>query len=313
MKTHFFILLALVCSLALPAGSASSKPREATETDLAESLSAMGCHVDVTVSEGKVCVESVSAGALPRVNSAVAEPLSEPLFLQLKELRCLRKLVLDYTSSLEPGPAALRNIAALPSLRELDLHGTGVNDQVMSYVCSLTNLESLGILDVSVGEQGIAQLSALTSLKKLKLYTHKAISERSMKVIARLPELDYLQIAGDIQEGAFSAVKAAAKLQTVAVGGPRGVLLLGELRGALSIQRIEILRAEVDPAVVERLRGIGNLSGLKLDCCRVTPEAAKVLSSLNLHQIECVQLRNDVLGDLARGMQQGYGNLTVGY
>jgi hypothetical protein len=223
--------------------------------------------------------------------------------------------VLSQTDGGELRGVGLTNFAALQSLRELELFGRGVNNEVMPYVCSLTNLESLRIWESSIGEQGIAGLSGLRSLKRLELATIEGVTQRSMETLAKLPEMEFLGVAGEIKEGAFSTLNACPKLHTVAVGGSYVGRLLAELSDAPTIHRVEVSRARVDAAVAERFRGVKNLVSLKLECCEVSPEAVKILSSLNLHQIECVQLKSDVLAGLATGMQVhgGYGNLTVGY
>lgn len=312
VRTPFPSRLLFLCGFAASIACGSPVALEPTEARLAEQLGAMGCQVELILAHGKISVDSVYAAGRIAEGHMRAEPLSEELFSCLKGLHRLRKLRLDVKGG-EADRARLRAITTLQSLRELELFGQDVNDEVMTYVCSLTNLESLTVWDAPIGEQGLARLPDLKALKRLDLSILKQVNRRGMQAIAKLHELEYLRIYCALEEGALSPLTALPKLQTVGIGGPHIKAMLAELENVSTIQRVEIARAEVDAATVEHLRAIKNLQFLKLECCEVTTEALKGLQSLRLHGIECVGIGTEALSELAKGMADGNGNLRVSH
>ena len=170
MRTQFPSLLLLLCGFAASIACCSQAASEPTETRLAELLGAMGCRVELKLADGKVSVDYVYAAGRITQDGMRAEPLSEELFSCLKGLHYLRTLRLDVKAG-EVERTRLKALTTLQSLRELELFGQDVNDGVMPYVGSLTNLESLRLWDGSIGEQGLARLPDLKRLKRLDLST----------------------------------------------------------------------------------------------------------------------------------------------
>lgn len=312
MSTRFRSRLLLLCGFAVSIVCGSHAAQEPTETTLAERLGAMGCQVELTVLEGKVSVSSVHARGRITKDLMKTEPLSVELFSFLKQLHRLRKLCLTVNGG-ELDRTHLKAIGALQSVRELDLNGRDVTDGIMPYVCSLTNLESLRLGDTSIGEEGLARLPELKMLKRLDLFNTHRVLRRDIEAIAKLHELEFLGILGEIEDGALPELAALRKLGTVSIGGPKINTLLAELKAVASIQRVELSRADIDATTVQNLRGIRNLHYLKLVCCRLTAGAIASMKQLHLSGLECVQIDGKEMSELLKGWTEAYGNLDISH
>jgi hypothetical protein len=228
----------------------------------------------------------------------------------LNSLQRLRKLRLDVKGG-NTDRLRLRALSGLQSLRELELFGRDVSDEVMPYVCSLKNLESLRVWDAPISEQGLSRLPSLKALKRLNLGSLNILNRSCIEAIGKLNSLEELRIHSQVEQGALSALVALPKLETVAIGGPEITRMLTELKDVSTIRTLEISQAEVDSRSAEFLGGIKNLKVLKLERCVVTPEAVRILQSLKLRRIECIGINSDVIGELARSMSECVGNLEI--
>jgi hypothetical protein len=312
MRTYIWVGVMLVCGALPPAAWGSDSVPKRGEGSVAEALGAMRCRVKLKVENARVMVDRVDAGGRIAADRMKTEPLSEGLFALLRELGQLRSLRLDVKGG-ETDRTSLRALPDLRSLRELQLFGQDVTDETMPYVCSLTNLESLTLWDVSLGEQGLARLSALRMLKRLELSDFKTLNREGVERIAHLSNLEYLRLYGQFEEAALRPLSALPKLETVWISGSQVNVLLADLEGVSTIQRIEIARADVDATTVAHLLRMKNLRSLKLECCAITPEAVKSLHSFHLGELECVGIASEALSELAKGMTKCQGDLHVWY
>jgi Leucine-rich repeat (LRR) protein len=269
---------------------------------IAEELNRMGCPVQIKVAGGTSTVDSVER----------SEALSQELFSRLQELHHLRSLRLRAMPEQADRPY-LRNLASLWTLRNLNLFGRDVDDGAMPYICSLTNLESLILWDVRVGADGLAHLPQLTALKRLELSSFTKINQHGVEAVAKLRNLEYLRVYGRFEDAALRPLSALPKLETVWISGSQINALLADLESVPSIRRIEIAGSDVDATTVERLTRMTNLQSLKLECCTITPEAAKGLQALRLRELDCIGIPTETLGQLANGMPERHGDMHVSY
>ncbi len=312
MKIHPFILALFASAAALcrPLGcGAAARP---LETQLAEDLNRIGCQVELTLTDGRVTVHRVRASGRITSDGMQTEPLPEELFAHLKRLGHVRSLALRVTAG-DRDRARLRALTSLASLRELELFGKDVNDEVMPFVCSLTNLESLSLWDVSVGEEGLAHLPTLKVLRRLELSDFINVNKRGVEAIGKLHDLEYLRINGQCEEGALLLLKGLPRLESVWIGGFYINSKLAELKTIPTIHRIEIAGAEIDAGTADHLLAMTNLQSLKLECCSLTPEAVKGLRSLRLRELDCVGISAGILAELAKPMAERHGDLRVWY
>ncbi len=93
---------------------------------------------------------------------------------------------IDLTKS-DVTDADLENLAALPELKALTLHGTKITDDGLSHLTALKNLKDLDLSNTNVTDVGLKILAGIKSLEKLHLHT-TAVSNKGLKEIhAALP------------------------------------------------------------------------------------------------------------------------------
>lgn len=309
MKSRLFIAAAVMLVIDLTAAFSLEGGQDTSVAKLLD-LNRMGCRIELSLTEGGIVADRVSASGKITEDRKTTEPLPPQLFESLAKLEGMTSLRIDVKGG-EKDRESLRGLTKLRHLHHLELFGRDVNDEVMISVSSMTNLESLALLDTSVGDPGLVQLIGLKSLRRIELGSFHKIAGAGIEALAKLRDLEYLRIYGDVEAGALSRLEPLQQLETVCIEGPFAREMLGEIRKMPKVQRIEIARAEVDVIAATYLRDMKNLRFLKLHCCGVTPEAVRILKALSLHQIECIGLSTEVLSEFAKGMPKSYGDLNV--
>ena len=98
------------------------------------------------------------------------------------------------------GDKALSYVAALSkpeALRMLDLSGTQVTDEGLKKVEGLKGLETLDISNTDITDKGLKHLEKLPNLRDLRIGDTKVTNEGLADLVASLPRLDVLNVAGD--------------------------------------------------------------------------------------------------------------------
>lgn len=113
------------------------------------------------------------------------------------------------------GDDELRQIGALPSLRELHLAATRVTDRGMAYVARLTNLERLYLAKCDITDTGLSHLAGLTRLQAINLYGTK-LTDTGLAHFYRLERLRSLMIT-DVKLSAAAVEQLKAKLPRLTV------------------------------------------------------------------------------------------------
>jgi WD40 repeat protein/serine/threonine protein kinase len=93
----------------------------------------------------------------------------------------------------------VEKLAGLPLLRNITLHGSNVHD--IQPLVQLPNLESLNLAGCPVDDEGISGIARFSQLRRLILGPNSVITDESMKTIASLRKLKYLEIAGSLLIG----------------------------------------------------------------------------------------------------------------
>ncbi len=98
------------------------------------------------------------------------------------------------------GDQALSYVAELSkpeALRMLNLAGTQVTDEGLKYLEGLKGLETLDISDTNITDEGLKHLEKLSSLRDLRIGDTKVTNEGLADLVAGLPSLDVLNVAGN--------------------------------------------------------------------------------------------------------------------
>jgi hypothetical protein len=85
---------------------------------------------------------------------------------------------------------AFRSIGALKDLRNLELAGSTVNDDRLSYLTGLNRLESLDLGSTKITDTGLATISGLPSLKHLYLARTRITPDAIAELHNRRPDLE---------------------------------------------------------------------------------------------------------------------------
>jgi tetratricopeptide (TPR) repeat protein len=84
-------------------------------------------------------------------------------------------------------------LAALTSLRQLDLYATGVTDNSLVHLSQMKALEELHLGDTRVGDEGLVHLRALDGLKDLNLHGTD-ITDAAIPVLEAMTQLRRLRV-----------------------------------------------------------------------------------------------------------------------
>ncbi len=100
----------------------------------------------------------------------------------------------------DAGDEALAYVAELKrpeSLKMLNLAGTQVTDEGLKSVEGLKGLETLDLSDTNISDAGLKHLEKLPSLRDLRIGNTNVTNEGLADLVASVPSLDVLNVAGD--------------------------------------------------------------------------------------------------------------------
>ncbi len=193
MKALAVFVIAL--SLAMASGCSEFHP---SQREALEKLKAMGAKITLTPEKK---AKEVILKSLPVVDDDLV------LLSGLDSLESLSLTGTDITG------AGLVHIANLTNLKKLSLNGgyqkpSKVDDEGLSHLSNLSQLEELVLSDSRVTDEGLAHLSGLTNLKSIYLFQTN-ISDAGLAHLEGLRELEILRVGrtGVTDEGgaAFQA------------------------------------------------------------------------------------------------------------
>jgi Leucine-rich repeat (LRR) protein len=194
--------------------------------------------------------------------------------LYLKALKNLRKVTLK-CSKIDDG---LEHICALPTLRELKVHGIGLTDSGLTHLKGATQLEDLSLSGTKITDAGLAAMRDLHKLRKLDLYWTR-ISDAGLEHLQKLQDLEYLELSGQrsYRHDSKKPYDSAAGITDAGLrflSGLRRLTYLG--LGSTSVS---------DDGLVH-LQAMHQLRYLNLDNTRITDDGLSHLKDLaNLREI----------------------------
>ena len=176
-------------------------------------------------------------------------------------------------SDLRPGPV---------SILEIDLRRSKVNDQLLTRIMTLRNLESLDLTACGgISNDGLRKIRQMRSLRRLYLEETR-ISDPSLAILFQLPALEELRLGRLVTDAGLMHIHTRSQLRRLSLSYSR-VTDLG-LDWVARLQRLQGLRLYRCPGVsdaglvhVAQLKG---LSTLTLTCPKVTDDGLKSLIKL---------------------------------
>lgn len=166
-------------------------------------------------------------------------PIDDGMFLYLKELKNLELLILAYTNnrcdfselaglplrdvrlegSKQVGDHAVRSLAAFPTLRNLEVHMTGVTDKGLESLAD-SELEVLWV-GPRITSHGMKTIGTMKRLKHLDICA-AGVTDEGVRAIVGLRELEKLWLSGcGITDDVVDMICELPPLQELAVGNTR--------------------------------------------------------------------------------------------
>jgi hypothetical protein len=198
-------------------------------------------------------VEKLTFACLHRPEAA--DSFSDAGVQSLAALRSLRLLDLSGRKISGAGFAAFSSARAL---KVLNLQGTAVDDENARHLASLPALESLNLAGTSVTDEGVRRLAASTSLRTLQL-DQTGITDAASIHLSQMTRLEMLSFGDDnIGDESLRRLASLPKLHTLTLYAAR---ITDD--GLKSLQRSSSLRSLFLNECGITDRGLLYLSGMK--------------------------------------------------
>jgi Leucine-rich repeat (LRR) protein len=212
---------------------------------------------------------------------------------------------LDLSGKKQPDEARLAGLRDCHNIRELNLQGMGLTDNVVDYIAPLVDLEGLNLAGNQITEVGLARLKGLTNLRTLECPDSNGLSDKLLEALQPNEKLRQLA-CGDLGRRGVDALKLFPGLRNLAIGAykPSGDSL--DLTSFSNLRSIQLAPQTVPvqlPADVEHLRiyqgdigvkisleGSRRLKSIEVECDRLADSAGKVLSVTSLPAVRSLTL-----------------------
>jgi tRNA A-37 threonylcarbamoyl transferase component Bud32/Leucine-rich repeat (LRR) protein len=177
---------------------------------------------------------------------------------------------------------AMKEISHMENLEVLDLSGTNVNDEGLSELAKLRNLNTLYLKEEEkITNAGLANLAPLSKLETLNLSKNSWLTEAGLKAISALPSLRILRLdKSGISDADLSAIKHLKNLSMLTLRysqiGDKGVEHLVDTQ----IAQIDLQHSNITDKALESLAKMKALKEVGLHSCKVSEAAMDQLKKL---------------------------------
>jgi Leucine-rich repeat (LRR) protein len=204
----------------------------------------------------------------------------------------------------------MEQILVFPKLATLVLEGPGITNQLTARIAEQRNLVSLTLKNTLVDDEGIAQLADLKSLRIIELPVAPLVSDRSMEVLVKLPQLRAVRlVGGNVTDRGVATLLRAPQLRELDVRNCRNVTnaAIEQIAQKPTLRVLKIGGPAIDDrslAIVGRMK---NLVGLGIEGGNLSDAGLGKLASLGLEDLalhNCAQVTDRGLDVLAN-----YGSL----
>ena len=147
------------------------------------------------------------------------------------------------------------DLSGLQNLKDLSLAGLPLQDADMAFLAQLRHLESLSLSAPSLPPSSLRHLVGLSELQRLSVSRLARPTDQDLASLAKLTNVTYLDLAGDIPDTSLSALRGPAGLWDLAVhtSEPIRSQTIAELKQRLPvIEFIRIMGPLPEPTVSPR-------------------------------------------------------------
>jgi Leucine-rich repeat (LRR) protein len=193
----------------------------------------------------------------------------------------------------------MEEMLAFPKLASLTIEGPSIDDALAPKIAEQTGLTSLALRNTLVGDEGLAQFAALKQLKIIDLRLCPMVTDKSLEILAAMPELRALRLSGtNVTDAGVAKLLALPRLTELDVRNCRGVgkATFERLAEKKSLRVLKIGGEQVDDAVLEIIGKLDQVTGLSLDNCAISDVGVAKLANLpldNLTIYQCAQVTDE--------------------
>ena len=165
----------------------------------------------------------------------------------------------------------LSNLKGLTDLQSLSMDGTPITDAGLVNLKGLTSLTDLSLDNTVVGDAGLAQLEGLKNLQKLSL-DRTRVTDVGLSHLKGLKRLETLSLVADrVTDAGLVHLKGLSRLEWLLMHDTQvGDGGLEHLKGLVDLEFLFLHNTQVSDAGLEHLKGLTHLQILNVENTKVT-------------------------------------------
>jgi len=316
-KSKLMILLPLTAALlAAPIGCGRQTDTASAPTVSREAKDAQGPMLDANAIKKETYREREWYQAWQSGENASGAPVPEPwpeIFQTLTASQAAfefdpqgRLIGVDMASRRRVGgDAEIRAAVRIPHLRRLAVSGFGVTPEGVRLLTACPTLEELALENTKIDDAALAELAALPDLRSLNLRRSVSLTDAAVETLTRFPKLEQLYLHDNgFSADALAKLTALRRLRLLDLRGCPGVGA-EVLQKLCEIPRLSDLRLRgyaIDDACMAAVAKCRHLSAFTIEEAAVTGAGFARLAGLPLNSLtlyKCFSIREDDLAVLA--------------
>jgi len=215
------------------------------------------------------------------INSNIVDNTAEALSIEMPNIRTLSlRLCSGITGQ------ALKYIACLKFLQDLDLSFCELVVDGMEHLRSLTKLQKLNLCACNLTNEDVKCLAELVSLRELNLNQCEKIKDDCLLFLSELRSMQVLKLRNcrNITSRGVAYLVEMKALRRLDLSGCRAITDsdIAKLAEMKTLQHLDLSECNLTNACVAHLAKCANLKWLDLRRCHITSEALAHLDGLNL-------------------------------
>ncbi len=191
----------------------------------------------------------------------------------------------------------LTRLAGLSSLRQLALTECSVGDGGLAHLKNLTSLSKLTLSRNAFSDAGVAHLGELRNLKTLILFGNRGITDAGLPHVARLAQLDHLDLNGTrITNDGLAQIRGLSSLTTLNLMSTAvSDTGLNHVAALKKLKMLFLSGSKTYDAGLAHIAGLTDLESLELDGTQITDAGLAYLAKLS--KLNWLRLSNTRVSD----------------
>ncbi|GAB6185328.1 hypothetical protein [Thermopirellula anaerolimosa] len=204
------------------------------------------------------------------------------------------------------GDAEIRAAVKVPHLRRLAVSGFGVTPEGVRLLTTCPTLQELALENTKIDDASLAELAALPDLRSLNLRRSVNLTDAALPTLARFPKLEQLYLHdNNFSAAALNELASLPNLRLLDLRGcpGAGVEVLTKICQLPRLSDLRLRGYAINDACMESVATCRQLSAFTLEEAAVTGEGFARLANLPLTSLtlyKCLSIREDDLAVLAK-------------